>query len=90
MLFRSANEAVDAISQFPAPRVGAALNLVAQRYARVLNTSAKDVNEALESARAALKSGAVPRRRIASEGLQPEGDDADPTEVTLTSDSKLG
>ena len=86
----AANEAVDAISQFPAPRVGAALNLVAQRYARVLNTSAKDVNEALESARAALKSGAVPRRRTASEGLQPEGDDADPTEVTLTSDSKLG
>ena len=86
----AANEAVDAISQLSAPRVGAALNLVAQRYARVLNTSAKDLNEALESARAALKSGAVPRRRNASEGLQPEGDDAGPTEVTLTSDSKLG
>ena len=55
----AANEAVDAITQLPAPRVGAALNMVAQRYARVLGVGAREIHEALERARSALQSGST-------------------------------
>jgi HD-like signal output (HDOD) protein len=55
----AANEAVDAITLLPAPRVAAALGLIAQRYARVLELEVRDLREALQGARAALGSGAT-------------------------------
>ncbi len=53
----AANEAVDAMTRLPAPRVGAALAQVAQRYTRVLELDAGEIREALQGARAALNSG---------------------------------
>lgn len=61
----AANEAVDAMTRLPTPRIGAALAHVAQRYARVLELSPKELQEALQGARASLNSGvaavAMPR-----------------------------
>jgi HD-like signal output (HDOD) protein len=54
----AANEAVDAMTQLPAARIGAAIVQVAQRYARVLQLSPRDVQEALQGARASLQTGA--------------------------------
>ncbi|QTN25020.1 HDOD domain-containing protein [Rhizobacter sp. AJA081-3] len=53
----AANEAVDAMTRLPAPRVAAALAQVAQRYTRVLELDAGEIREALQGARAALNSG---------------------------------
>jgi non-specific serine/threonine protein kinase len=54
----AANEAVDAMTQLPAARVGAAIAQVAQRYARVLQLTPRDLQDALQGARAALQTGA--------------------------------
>ncbi len=54
----AANEAVDAMTQLPAARVSAAIAQVAQRYARVLEVTPRDLQEALQGARAALHTGA--------------------------------
>lgn len=61
----AANEAVDAMTQLPAARVAGALAHVAQRFARVLELSARDIQEALQGARASLQTGAAaaPMRR---------------------------
>lgn len=67
----AANEAVDAMTRLTAPKVGAALVQVAQRYARVLELGVRDVQEALQGARAALQSGsatAAARRTGTDEG----------------------
>jgi non-specific serine/threonine protein kinase len=54
----AANDVVDAVSTLPAARVVHGLGLVVQRYARVLEIgSVKDVQEALQRARLALRSG---------------------------------
>lgn len=53
----AANEAVDAMTQLPAAKVSAALVQVAQRYARVLELTTRDLQEALQGARAALQTG---------------------------------
>jgi eukaryotic-like serine/threonine-protein kinase len=53
----AANEAVDVMTRLPAERIATALVQVAQRYARVLELSVRDVQEALQGARAALQSG---------------------------------
>jgi eukaryotic-like serine/threonine-protein kinase len=55
----AANEAVDAMHQLPAAKLGPALAQVAQRYARVLGATPREVQEALERARAAVASGAT-------------------------------
>ncbi len=61
----AANEAVDAMTRLPAAKIGAAIQQVSQRYARVLELSPREVQEALQGARAALQSGtaaaAMPR-----------------------------
>lgn len=61
----AANEAVDAMTSLPAAKIGAAIQQVSQRYARVLELSPREVQEALQGARAALQSGtaaaAMPR-----------------------------
>ena len=60
----AANEAVDATQlQVPA-KVAAAISQVAQRYARVLGISTRDVNEALQAARERLLHGAAEVRPV--------------------------
>lgn len=53
----AANEAVDAVTFTSATRVAHALGLVAQRYAKALNIGVRDLQEALQAARSALRSG---------------------------------
>jgi len=70
----AANEAVDAMTRLPAPRVGAALAQIAQRYARVMELGSRELQEALQGARAALQTGgtvAAMRRSGAAEDDEP-------------------
>jgi len=53
----AANEAVDVVSALAGPRAVAAINQVAVRYARALNINTRDVNDALQSAREAMRKG---------------------------------
>jgi len=53
----AANEAVDAVSMLAGPRVVSAIGQVAQRYARTLGISARDVADALQAARERLRKG---------------------------------
>jgi non-specific serine/threonine protein kinase len=55
MVASAANEAIDAITQLPAAKVGAALAAVVQRYGRGLGFTQRDLNDALHSARIALQ-----------------------------------
>lgn len=70
----AANEAVDALSEQPAQRQAAALQLVAQRYGRALSITVKDITDALQAARASLHRGPsapvprAPRREEAEPG----------------------
>jgi non-specific serine/threonine protein kinase len=78
----AANEAVDVMHQLPAAKVGAALAQVAQRYARVLGATPREIQEALERARAALASGATvvagsPAAETAHGGQDENEDDSD-------------
>ena len=70
----AANEAVDVVSQLPAARIGAGLAAVAQRYARPLEVTAREIGEALQGARQAMTSGTVP----VSPRHAPAADDATP------------
>ena len=53
----AANDAVDAISSFSGPRAIAAVGQVAQRYARALGINARDLTDALQAAREAIRKG---------------------------------
>lgn len=53
----AANEVVDAVMAFPGPRSAAAIGQVAQRYGRALGISAREIIEALEAAREAMREG---------------------------------
>jgi non-specific serine/threonine protein kinase len=54
----AANEAVDAVtSQQPPARMAHAISQVAQRYGRVLDTSIQQLQEALQAARTAMRTG---------------------------------
>ncbi len=69
----AANEAVDAMTRLPAAKIPAAIVQVSQRYARVLELSPRELQEALQGARASLQSGtaaaAMPRTATSAEGL---------------------
>jgi non-specific serine/threonine protein kinase len=71
----AANEAVDAMTRLPAAKIPAAITQVSQRYARVLELSPREVQEALQGARASLQSGtaAAAMPRTAAQGLMPDG-----------------
>ena len=56
----AANEVVDAISLLPGPRAIRALDDIAQRYARALKISPRDLKDALKTAREMVKTGGVP------------------------------
>ena len=53
----AANEAVDVLTTLSGARAVNAINQIALRYARALNINARDVNDALQAARAALRAG---------------------------------
>ncbi|WP_280150463.1 HDOD domain-containing protein [Piscinibacter sp. XHJ-5] len=53
----AANDAVDAVTLLPPARMAHGLGVVAQRYARALDISARDLQEALQAARVALRTG---------------------------------
>ncbi len=53
----AANDAVDAVSLLTGPRAVAAIGQVAQRYARALGINARDVGDALQAAREAVRKG---------------------------------
>jgi non-specific serine/threonine protein kinase len=53
----AANDAVDAISTHTGPRAVASLGQVAQRYARALGISTRDLTDALQAAREAVRQG---------------------------------
>ena len=69
----AANEAVDAVTLLPPRRVGAALERIAERYARVLRITPRIVRDALQDARTALKRAYVasPAARSSSEPAAP-------------------
>ncbi len=71
----AANEAVDAMTRLPAAKIPAAITHVSQRYARVLELSPREMQEALQGARASMQSGtavaAMPR--TAAPGPMPDG-----------------
>ena len=79
----AAHEAVDAASgTLPPPRLEQALSLVAQRYARVLNATVRDIEDALASGQQALLRGG---RVVESAGPENEDDAAsgiNPAELT--------
>ncbi|HEY9025547.1 MAG TPA: HDOD domain-containing protein, partial [Burkholderiaceae bacterium] len=56
----AANEAVDAIHDHAAARVPAALAQVAQRYARALGVTSRDIQEALQAGRERLQQSNAP------------------------------
>jgi non-specific serine/threonine protein kinase len=53
----AANDAVDSVTLLPATRIAHGLSVVAQRYSRALEISARDLQEALQAARHALQTG---------------------------------
>jgi non-specific serine/threonine protein kinase len=75
----AANEAVDAMTELPAARIGPALALVAQRYARVLGATPREIQEALERARAALRGGVPVASRKAGEESEVSAEEAEPS-----------
>jgi non-specific serine/threonine protein kinase len=76
----AANEAVDVVSVLTGARAVAAINQVAMRYARALNINSKDLNDALQAAREALRKGTpVPASTRTSAPELPA--QADPTPV---------
>jgi eukaryotic-like serine/threonine-protein kinase len=72
----AANEAVDAMTQLPAAQVGPALAVVAQRYARALGATSREIHEALERARAAMRSGTMVAQGQAGEAAAERANEA--------------
>jgi HD-like signal output (HDOD) protein len=80
----AANEAVDAVTEHPPQRVGAALQQVAQRYGRSLSITMKDLTEGLQAARGSMQhgpTGVVPRA--------PRREEAEPGDPGTTEFSAL-
>ena len=77
----AANEAVDVVSTMSGPRAVAAINQVALRYGRALSVTARDVNDALQAAREALRKGT--KMPVNARTIPPDQDaEAAPTPVT--------
>ena len=68
----AANDAVDAVGLLTGPRAAAALGKVAQRYSRGLAISARNLSDAMQDAREALRQGKTqPVRQGAEAPLEP-------------------
>ena len=73
----AANDAVDASSQLAGPRAVAAIGQVAQRYGRALGLGVRDLNDALQAAREALRKGTpLPPARRGDAPADPHDADA--------------
>ncbi len=68
----AANEVVDAISQLPPARANRVLDSIAQRYARALKISLRDVQDAIQSARENVRNGGVVAARHAESITSPD------------------
>ncbi|HWH80922.1 MAG TPA: HDOD domain-containing protein [Burkholderiaceae bacterium] len=78
----AANEAVEAAA-LPGPRAAAALAQVAQRYGRPLGISVRDLGDALQDARDALRRGrALPTARRGDAPVTADADAAPPQAAT--------
>ena len=86
----AANEAVDAVTQQPAARVGAALANVAQRYGRALSITVKDITEGLQAARSNLQGGPAVRVPKAPPRADAEPGDPGTTEFSALLASRKG
>lgn len=86
----AANEAVDAVTQLPPTRVGAALNNVAQRYGRALSITVKDITEGLQAARGSLNTGSSARVPRAPAREHAEQGDPGTTEFSALLASRRG
>ena len=76
----AANDAVDAISTLSGPRAAVALGQIAQRYARALTVSARDIGDGLQAAREVLRKGtALPAARRGDAPQQPTQPGVAPT-----------
>ena len=53
----AANDAVDAITMLPVKRMAHGLHVVVQRYGRALEIGVRELQQALQAARTALRSG---------------------------------
>jgi len=88
----AANDCIDAVSLLPAPRVAQAIAQVAQRYARALGLTAREVGDALGAAREMLRQGvSAPESRSAGAARpsDPEGDTAsDDAAASVDADSE--
>jgi len=76
----AANEVVDIISTFTGPRAVTALGLVAQRYGRALGINARELGEALQAGREALRKGTS--AQASERTITPEANEAEPMPVT--------
>ncbi|MES1163831.1 MAG: protein kinase, partial [Rhizobacter sp.] len=72
----AANEIVDVIGALSGARATTALGQIAQRYGRALGIHARDVGDALQSAREALRKGTA--AQASERTLTPETDEAEP------------
>ena len=70
----AANEAVDAITLLSGPRAATAINQIATRYARALSISGRDLHEALQAAREALRKGTVAAATARTAGAESESE----------------
>lgn len=85
-----ANEAVDAVTQLPPTRVGAALANVAQRYGRALSITVKDITDGLQAARTSLQSGPALRVPRAPARADAEAGEPGTTEFSALLASRRG
>ncbi len=94
MAASAANEAVDAITRLPANKVGTALASVVQRYARALGITLRDLTDAVQAARAALRgsAAATPTGDGSATGRDeaPPDDTARPPAPTVTPGATAG
>jgi len=68
----AANELVDAMNRLPAQKVPPMVAGIAQRYARALDLSPRQIGEALQAARAALSGGVGPAAVSPAQVLAPD------------------
>jgi len=86
----AANDCVDAVGRSPAPRATAATAQVAQRYARALGLTARELNDALLAARETLRKGtpapgSTRGAAAAASAAEPEANSDAATHVETTS-----
>jgi len=76
----AANEIVDVITSQSGPRVATALGQIAQRYGRALGINPREVGDALQSAREALRKGTA--AQASERTVTPEPQEAEPVPDT--------